>query len=119
MVENSSGKHEFPTLSSTVIRSTPGGMAEGVNGMVKTTVELMALSGVSRSAFDVQNMTVTVGGVTYPIAQSVECYNKNTGNWFGSGPEGLNAARAYAETMTLYYDKSPAQGGKIRLIVVG
>ncbi|MDE6108136.1 MAG: S-layer homology domain-containing protein [Oscillospiraceae bacterium] len=119
VVENSSGKHELPSLSSTVIRSTPGGMAAATNGMVGTTVELVALSGVSRSAFDIQNMTVTVGGITYPIAQNVECYNKTTGHWFGTGATGLNAARAYAETMTLYYDKSPAQGGKIRLIVVG
>lgn len=118
VVENSSGKHELQTLSSAVIRSKPAGMAAAANGRVGATVDLLALSGVPRSAFDVENMTVTVNGVTYPVAQGVECYNKTTGNWFGTGSDGLNAARAYAQTMTLYYDKAPAQGGKIRLIVV-
>lgn len=118
-VENSSGKHELRTLYSSYIRTKPAGMAAGVNGRVSATVDLLELSGVYRSAFNVSAMTVTVNGVTYPVSQDVECYNKTTGNWFGTGSAGLNAARAYAETMTLYYDKAPAQGGKIRLIVVG
>lgn len=118
-VENSSGDYELRTLSSTAFRTKPAGMAKAANGRAGATVELTALTGVPRSAFDVTNMTVTVAGVTYPVAQNVECYNKTTGYWFGAGADGLNAARAYAETMTLYYDKAPAQGGKIRLIVVG
>lgn len=119
VVTNSSGETKVQTLSSTSVRSKPAGMAVGVNGRVSDTVDLPELTNVPRSAFDVQNMTVTVGGVTYPISDKVECFNKTTGKWFGAGAEGLNLARAYAETMTLYYDKAPAQGGKIRLIVVG
>lgn len=118
VVENSSGKHELRTLSSNLIRSTPGGMAASTDGRVGATVPLTAVSNVPRSAFDMENMTVTVNGVTYPIAQGVECYNKAAGSWFGSGADGLNAARAYAATLTIYYDKGPAQGGKIRLVVV-
>ncbi|MBP3521082.1 MAG: S-layer homology domain-containing protein, partial [Oscillospiraceae bacterium] len=118
VVENSSGKHELRTLSSNLIRSTPGGMAASTDGRVGATVTLTAVNNVPRSAFDVENMTVTVNGVTYPIAQGVECYNKAAGSWFGSGADGLNAARAYAATLTIYYDKGPAQGGKIRLVVV-
>lgn len=118
VVENSSGKHELRTLSSNLIRSTPGGMAASTDGRVGATVTLTAVSNVPRSAFDMENMTVTVNGVTYPIAQGVECYNKAAGSWFGSGADGLNAARAYAATLTIYYDKGPAQGGKIRLVVV-
>lgn len=118
VVENSSGKHELRTLSSNLIRSTPGGMAASTDGRVGATVTLTAVSNVPRSAFDMENMTVTVNGVTYPIAQGVECYNKAAGSWFGTGADGLNAARAYAATLTIYYDKGPAQGGKIRLVVV-
>ena len=119
VVENSSGKHELQTLSSAQIRTAPGGMAAAANGRVGTTVTLTALSGVPRSAFNMTDMTVTVNGVTYPIAQNVECHNKAAGSWFGNGAEGLNAARAYADTLTIYYDKAPSQGGKIRLVVVG
>lgn len=118
-VENSTGKHELRTLSSAVIRSTPGGMAKAANDRVGATVTLTAVNNVPRSAFDSQNMTVTVNGVTYPVSENVECCNRATNVWFGSGAEGLNAARAYADTLTIYYDKAPSQGGKVRLVTVG
>ena len=31
----------------------------------------------------------------------------------------LNLARAYSGTLTVYYDKSPDEGGKVRLVVAG
>ena len=33
--------------------------------------------------------------------------------------DALNAARAFSSTLTVYYDKSPDEGGKIRLVVAG
>lgn len=119
-VTNSNGGAEkIRTLSSGAFRSsTPGGVAENVNGLVGATVTLQELKNVPRSAFDMENMTVTVAGITYPVSQNVLCYNQTTGNWFSAGADGLTAARAYAEAMTLYYDKAPAQGGKIRMVVV-
>ena len=30
----------------------------------------------------------------------------------------MEAARAYSNELTLYYDRTPAEGGKIRMIVV-
>lgn len=119
VTNSSGGAASFRTLSSTAFRSaTPGGVAENVNGLVGATVTLQPLKGVPRSAFDMENMTVTVAGITYPVSQTVLCYNETTGNWFSPGMDGLGAARAYAEAMTLYYDKRPDQGGKIRLVVV-
>ena len=107
------------TLSSGAFRSTtPGGVAENVNGLVGATVTLQELRRVGRSAFDMEAMTVTVTGITYPISQDVLCYNETTKTWFARGAEGLAAARAYAQTMTLYYDKAPNHGGKIRMVVV-
>ena len=85
---------------------------------VAATVELMSLTGVGRSAFDPEEMTVTVAGVSYPVSGAVQCYNKTTRTWFPAGKDGMEAARAYSDDLTLYYDKDPAQGGKIRLIVV-
>lgn len=117
-VENSAGKHALRTLYTENL-SGAAGIAANSNGRLGDTVTLLSLSGVSRADFDMDALTVTVGGVTYPVSQTVECYNRLTGTWFGSGAEALNTARAYASTMTLYYDKAPAQGGKVRLAVVG
>lgn len=86
-------------------------------------VELKALTKVSRSAFDLNDSaaggiapigTVTAGGMTLPIAGNVACYNKTTKKWFDS----LNDARAYSDSLTVYYDKAPQEGGKVRLVVV-
>ena len=99
----------------------PGGVALTSNGRVAATVTLNALTHVSRSAFDMEEMTVTVAGVSYPISSQVQCYNKTTKTWFKpgeDGKEGLEAARAYSDDLTLYYDRAPEEGGKIRMIVV-
>lgn len=106
---------------------TPGGVAlaarnsgsgSDVSYRVVNTVTLNALTHVSRSAFDSEEMTVTVAGVSYPISSQVQCYNRTTKTWFKSGEEGMEAARAYSDDLTLYYDRAPEEGGKIRMIVV-
>ena len=85
---------------------------------VVATVDLKALTNVGRAAFDMEEMTVTVAGVSYPISSKVQCYNKTTKSWFVPGKEGMEAARAYSDALTLYYDRAPSEGGKIRMIVV-
>ena len=86
-------------------------------------VKLKAVTGVSRSAFTVDENalggmnpvgTVKVEGMELPIAGNVVCYNRGTQKWFAS----LNDARAYADTLTVYYDKAPQDGGKVRAVVV-
>ena len=98
--------------------STPGGIAKDVNGW-GSYVTLTEIKRVPRSSFNTDTMTVTISGVTYPISNDVVCFNKATGLSFGSGAEGLAAARAYGESLSVYYDKAPDQGGKIRMVVVG
>lgn len=87
-------------------------------------VELKAVEGVSRSAFDMNETpsggvapigTVTTSDMILPVAGNVLCYNKSTKTWFAS----LDEARAYADTLTIYYDRAPQEGGKVRLVVVG
>lgn len=113
------GKTEFRVRSNTGLRSsTPGGIAKDVNGW-GSYITLTEIKRVPRSSFNTETMTVTISGVTYPIAENVECYNRTTGLWFGTGAEGLAAARAYGESLSVYYDKSPSEGGKIRMVVVG
>lgn len=95
-----------------------GGIAYTTNGRVAATVTLESITKVGRSAFDSEEMTVTVAGEVYPISEEVQCYNKSTKSWFAPGKDGMEAARAYSDELTLYYDRTPAEGGKIRMIVV-
>lgn len=101
--------------------NTPGGVVASLNtlnGSPKAAgcVLLECIKDVSRSAFDVVDgkTTVTVQGTAWPVAENVVCYNKITGLWFDS----LSEARAFSDELTLYYDKNPEDGGKIRLVVV-
>lgn len=89
-------------------------------------VELKSVTGVSRADFELNgvtpgkdNPTTPIGTVTtsnkiIPIAGNVACYNRTTKKWFAS----LDEARAYSNSLTIYYDRTPEEGGKVRLIVV-
>ena len=79
---------------------------------------LQSLSGIHRSAYDPDARTITAGGMVLPVSDQVWCYNKTTGHWFSEGLDGLEEARAYSDDLTVYYDKAPEQGGKVRLVVV-
>ena len=95
-----------------------GGVAYNTKGNIAATVTLQSAQHITRSAFDMDEMTVNVNGVTYVISPSVQCYNKTSETWFTPGKAGLEAARAYSDDLTLYFDRSAAQGGKIRLVEV-
>ena len=82
---------------------------------------------VPSDAFDMDEMTVTVRGAVIPVADRVMCYNDTTDTWFTVGSDAeeedykdaLNRARAFSDTVTVYYDKAPDQGGKVRVVVAG
>ncbi len=74
--------------------------------------ELHKLDNVSNAAWTGKE-SVTIQGTLYPVAEDVACYNSTTEKWVT-----LSAAKAFADTATLYYDKDPAKGGKIRIVVV-
>lgn len=88
-------------------------------------VTLKAVENVPRSAFELNEYinpeskapigTVTTRDMVLPVAGNVLCYNKTTKSWFAS----LDEARAYSDTLTIYYDRAPQEGGKVRLVVVG
>lgn len=112
-------KTEFRVRSNSGLRNnTPGGIAEDVNGW-GSYITLTEIKRVPRSSFNTDTMTGTISGVSYPISDDVVCFNKATGLSFGTGADGLAAARAYGESLSVYYDKDPNQGGKIRMVVVG
>lgn len=106
-------------------QNTPGGVApslETVNGSPKLAgyMSLNKLEGVRRSEFDMQNKVLTSGGMVLPISEQVVCYNASTKLWFtgDTAMDTLNQARAYSDNMTVYYDRTPSEGGKVRLVVV-
>ena len=122
-VEQGSDKGEKTTTPagaflSSVRNNVPGGVAYTVDGKVAATVYLTAIEKVDRASFDMEEMTVTVAGVSWPVSDKVQCYNKSTKTWFAPGEAGLEAARAYADQLTLYYDRPANEGGKIRMVVI-
>lgn len=128
-VENGGEGSERLISGAAIKDGTPVGITasldeiEGVHKLAGW-VELKAVENVSRSAFDMNENpaggvapigTVTTNNMVLPVAGNVICYNKVTKQWFGS----LDEARAYADTLTIYYDRAPQEGGKVRLVVVG
>lgn len=93
---------------------------ETVDGSAKLagSVSLSSTKKINRASFDMEAGTVTVGDQVFPISKNVVCYNQTTGIWFEPGLTGVEAARAYSEYLTVYYDKNADNGGKIRMIVV-
>ena len=106
--------------------------AAGVSASLSTTVDgtpklgayvLLKSMQVKSSAFDMEEETLTTTDGIFPISSDVQCYNEATSSWFtaptdGDAMDALNAARAFSDTLTVYYDKDPSDGGKIRLVVV-
>ena len=89
-----------------------GGMVlSAQGGTVVDVVYLKQLTGVSRAAF--AGDTVTVGGTVYPVSDRIKCWNETLKAWVS-----LTDAMAYSDKYDLWYDRAPAQGGAIRVLVV-
>ena len=108
-----------------VPRDAVGGIVASLNTLegknkVAGHVFLKELDGVRRSAFDMKAKTVTTTDMVLPISDNVVCYNKTTKQWFTDEDPmtNLNQARAFSDNMTLYYDRVPEDGGKVRMVVV-
>ena len=116
-VTNQSGEHGPYKGGGSVSggRNVFGGVAEGANGTVANWLTLTALQGVPRSAFATIDGTVwlTHNGQSFPVSEEVQCYNSVSGTWFAD----LAACRAFSNNLTVYYDRSPDEGGKIRVVV--
>ena len=92
-----------------------GGIVLSADGTrVESIVKLTEASGIRRTAFYTigGNTFVTVEGKEIPVAGDVQCYNKTTGRWFDS----LAEARSFSSGLTVYYDRPPEDGGKVRVI---
>ena len=93
-----------------------GGVAFTKDGQgVAAIVMLTGVQNVKRGSFKtVSGLTYAViNGVDVLVAEDVQCYNKVTGKWFKS----LADARAFSDNLTLYYDRTPADNGKVRVVI--
>lgn len=89
-----------------------GGLVLSARGdAVVKSVYLTGLAGVPASAFG--RSAVTVGGTVYPLADGLKCWNETLETWVSR-----EDALAFSDQFDLWYDKDPAQGGKIRVLVV-
>lgn len=96
-----------------------GGMIATADGKrIASYIKLDSISGVARSEFNLDDMVVATASATLPIWEDVQCYNQVTGRWYAPGKEGLNQARAFSDSLTIYFDRSPEEGGKVRMVVV-
>ncbi|OUN10696.1 S-layer homology domain-containing protein [Flavonifractor sp. An91] len=108
-----------------VPRNAIGGVVASLNTLqdknkIAGYVFLKELDGVHRSAFDMKAKTVTTTDMVLPISDNVVCYNKTTKQWFTAEDpmDALNQARAFSDNITIYYDRTPEDGGKVRMVVV-
>lgn len=130
VIVTTSGKDEGTKLELVggveVPRNAVGGVVASLNTLkdgpakIAGYVFLKELDGVRRSAFDMKAKTVTTTDMVLPISDSVVCYNKTTKQWFTAEDpmDALNQARAFSDNITIYYDRTPEEGGKVRMVVV-
>ena len=128
-VTNGSGEHTYVVGSVDGAKTNRmGGVAgsldqlDGQNRMAAF-MPLNEAKGIRRAQFDTDAMLLTTNSMVIPISDKVECYNKTTGDWFKPGEDGdhkaaLNLALAFSDDITVYYDRSPEEGGKVRIVVV-
>ncbi len=111
-VRRSDGETGTYLVGRSVKSGAPGGIAVTAAGKVAGTVTLTKATDVARADF-VGSDTVKAGGYLLTISGDVQVYNETTGQWMT-----LEAAKAYTDAFTVYYDKTPATGGKVRVIIV-
>ena len=128
-VTNGSGEHTYVVGSVDGAKTNRmGGVAgsldqlDGKNRMAAF-MPLNEATGIRRAQFDTDAMLLTTNSMVIPISDKVGCYNKTTGDWFKPGEDGdhkaaLNLALAFSDDITVYYDRSPEEGGKVRIVVV-
>ena len=86
-----------------------GGVVGTGEGKVAALMTLTAVEDLTRADFDGSD---AVAGI--PIASGVKVYNAVTETWVT-----LSQAKAFTDTFTAWYDRDPADGGQIRVIVAG
>ena len=110
-VENADGTTAAYLTGTQVKNGAPGGVAGNSDGKAAGIVGLTAVEGVARSDFTGGD-AVRAGDWLLTISGEVQVYNDATETWTT-----LEAAKSFTDQFTVYYDRTPETGGKVRLIV--
>ncbi|MBO6011384.1 MAG: S-layer homology domain-containing protein [Oscillospiraceae bacterium] len=97
------------TFDTTNLNGAFGGIAFDGDYAVSSVALTSAV--IARSDF-VEGYAVA-GGVYYPISSDVQCYIKDSGTWVGT----VDEVRTASNSLRIYFDKAPEQGGMVRVIV--
>jgi hypothetical protein len=101
--------------STTLANGTYAGIVPSVTGTLANYAPLTAVTGVRRTGFtegDDGTLYVSTAEGLIPVAESVQAYIAETDTWTT-----LDAARAYSDSLTVYYNKTVAEGGQVRIVV--
>lgn len=105
-VENSKGTGTAYITGLDVTDGAVAGIAGTAAGKTAGLAPLTKVSGLTRADFDGSDF---VSGI--PISDAVQVYNSVTGRWVT-----LAEAKAFTNRFTVYYDRTLASGGQVRVI---
>jgi hypothetical protein len=94
---------------------TPAGIASTADGVLAGYATLASITGVSRSSFREDTdgtLYVSTAVGLIEVSGSVQAFVRSTSSWTT-----LSKARSFSDSLTVYYDKTPTSGGKIRIVV--
>ena len=128
-VTNGSGQQSYVVGS---VEGAKSGRYGGIAGSLDTLngkhrlagyVPLTSADGIRRSQIDTSTMVLTTNEMVLPISSQVQIYSEATGGWYtvskdASAKDNLERALAFSNDMTVYYDRTPGEGGKVRIIVL-
>ena len=120
---------------SCVVGTVPEAQGKRIGGIVQSLdtlngqsrlagfMPLTSADGIRRSQIDTATMTLTTNEMVLPISEQVQIYSEATGGWYAvngetTAKENLELALAFSNDMTVYYDRTPGEGGKVRIIVL-
>ncbi len=113
-VTNSEGTSEAYICSSITFTAAAGIVGKN-DGRLAGYVNLNKLTGVGRYDFEKDedgNYYVIIDDEAVYVWDGVQVYIDETDAWTT-----LDKARSYSDNLTVYYDKDPGEGGKIRVVI--
>lgn len=97
--------------------SSEGDTPRATGSVVLKQVEKLS----SMANFNLETNRFFSGNLEMPVWEGVQCYNAETKTWFTdkdkTNLELLADCLSYSSKLTVYYDRDPAQGGKVRIVV--
>lgn len=118
-VINSQGESEKYLCNMNIAENKWAGIAHDLDGRATKVIELTEHKGLTRQSF-VNGDKLEINGILTPISKDVHIYVSATGKYMtaSSFEQLIIDARAFGESFEAYTDKSPSEGGKVRVIII-